>query len=204
MSTRATYQFTGRHMATVVLYIHHDGYESGAAAYFWLAHHHANQNGNFADAFHRANERSEFTQSHTSHGDTEYRYNFNTDTGELTCSKRTAWDGLTDRDNWRTVYLGPWHEFVNLHNEQCEGFTALRVLPGGEYQKPRVWSATQLIAYIEQKQKDTDEYATKYPQWVGNINGMHAEIKRLRAMLDAYNVAGGVVPGTPEEHRVAH
>lgn len=203
MSTRATYQFTGRHIATVVLYIHHDGYESGASVYFWNAHHCANDHGNFADKFHRANDRAEFTQSHTAHGDTEYRYTFNVDTGELVCSKRTGWDGLTDRDNWRTIYLGPWHEFVNDHCEQIEGFTALRELPGGEYRSPQVWSATQLIAYIEAKQKEADEYAAKYPQWTGNIAGQHAEVKRLRAMLDGYNAAGGVVPGTPQQQAAA-
>ena len=204
MSTRATYQFSGRYMATVVLYIHHDGYESGAAAYFWNAHHCANQNGNFADAFHRANDRAEFTQSHAAHGDTEYRYTFNCDDGTLVAQKRVSgWDS-DKAPEFRTIYLGPWHEFVNMHNEQCEGFSALRVLSGGPYNRPQVWSANQLIAYIEAKQKAADEYASKHPQWVGNINGMHAEVKRLRALLAEYNAAGGVVPVTPEGHRVAH
>lgn len=203
MSTRATYQFSGRYVATVVMYIHHDGYESGAAVYFWKAHHCANQRGNFADAFHRANDGAEFTQSHASHGDTEYRYTFNCDTGELVCQKRTRWDGVTDRDNWRTVYLGPWHEFVNLHSKMIEGFTALRVLSGGPYNRPQVWSADQLIAYIERKQREADEYAAKYPQFTGNIAGQHGEVTRLRALLAEYNAAGGPVPGKPQEHAAA-
>ena len=197
MSTRATYLFTGRYIASVCLYIHHDGYESGAAVYFWNAHHCANDHGNFADKFHRANDRSEFTQSHTSHGDTEYRYTFNCDTGELACSKRTSWDDK-DAQQWRVIYLGPWHEFVNDNCEMIEGFSALRELPGGEYRAPSIWSAAQLIAYIEAKQKEADDYASKYPQFTGNIAGQHAEVKRLRAMLDGYNAAGGVVPGTPQ------
>jgi len=203
MSTRATYQFTGRYMASVILYIHHDGYESGAAVYFWNAHHCANDHGNFADMFHRANERAEFTQSHASHGDTEYRYNFNCDDGNLTVSKRVSgWD--SDKvPEFRTIYLGPWHDFVNANNEQIEGFTALRLIGDATLNRKAVWSASQLIAYIEQKQKDADEYATKYPQWTGNINGQRGEIARLRAMLDEYQSAGGVVPGTPEQQAAA-
>ena len=38
MSTRATYQFKGNdYRPTATIYIHHDGYEAGAAFYFYNA-----------------------------------------------------------------------------------------------------------------------------------------------------------------------
>lgn len=74
MSTRATYRFF-RDETSVTYYIHHDGYPEGAAAYFNAAQVWAKKySEKIVDAFIRANDRAEHTESHEIHGDTEYRY----------------------------------------------------------------------------------------------------------------------------------
>ena len=73
MSTRATYQFKAEHKPTVTLYVHHDGYPTGASSYFYdtlIAEH----SGVLAEQFLRAVPRSEITGSHDSHWDTAFRY----------------------------------------------------------------------------------------------------------------------------------
>ena len=195
MSTRATYLFTSRSHVPVSIYIHYDGYPSGAAAYFWAAHHCANHRGGFAGQFVRANELAEFTSGHDSHGDTEYRYTLDVDAGHLTAWARAHGWARDEAPKWRVIHFGDWWEFVNANPEGIEGFTALRKLAGHS----QVWSGDQLIAYVEQRQKDADEYAAKFPQFTGNIEGTQREIARLRALLADYRAQGGPVPGTPTQ-----
>lgn len=69
MSTRATYRFIPadpKFKPAITVYIHHDGYPSGAAGYL--------QGASSAEDFIRKNARAEITLSHEVHGDTEYRY----------------------------------------------------------------------------------------------------------------------------------
>ena len=75
MSTRATYQIKSGFSAATV-YIHHDGYPSGAADYFMKAEFlQEKTDRSFLNCFLWANKGAEITESHEVHGDTEYRYN---------------------------------------------------------------------------------------------------------------------------------
>lgn len=91
MSTRATYKINN-----TTIYIHHDGYEQGAATYFYNAMITENKAGNLETYFLRANEKAEITESHESHGDTEYRYNI-IGTGYsaiVQCLERIEWSPM--------------------------------------------------------------------------------------------------------------
>jgi len=74
MSTRATYEFKSELFGSITFYIHHDGYPYGAAQYIIKAKE--LQGPSLADRFYRANHKAEFTNGHSSHGDTDYRYTF--------------------------------------------------------------------------------------------------------------------------------
>ena len=85
MSTRATYGIYDKDGSYQVFYIHHDGYPEGASEYFRLMLDYMKDNNidSYIEAFSEANERSEITESHDVHGDTEYQYQFNN--GHLFC-----------------------------------------------------------------------------------------------------------------------
>jgi hypothetical protein len=72
MATRATYEFNSNDSKTTV-YIHWDGYPTGAAVYFYNMIMNTSK-GDLATQFIRANKEAEITESHERHGDTEYQY----------------------------------------------------------------------------------------------------------------------------------
>tara|TARA_R110000822_G_scaffold266119_1_gene389961 strand:+ start:187 stop:564 length:378 start_codon:yes stop_codon:yes gene_type:complete len=77
MSTRATYLFSNTSMAgeDVCIYIHHDGYPSGAAQYLSNAKHRSSRDRRpLLESFIAANKGAQITHSHQAHGDTDYRY----------------------------------------------------------------------------------------------------------------------------------
>ena len=90
MGTRATYQFNKKDSEAVTIYHHWDGYIAGAATLFM----NATKNGGeklTAESFLNANEKAEITESHESHGDTEYRYTINESTGSIHISAKEGW-----------------------------------------------------------------------------------------------------------------
>lgn len=110
MSTRATYWFPGQeHSPSVCFYIHYDGYPEGASSYFRAMLNEKNERGGLAAQFMRANKYAEFTTSHNSHGDTEYRYDVRHD-GSLTAQQRSG-----HSDKWDTFFVGQVGEFCNAH-----------------------------------------------------------------------------------------
>lgn len=131
MSTRATYEFRtpwwDDRATTTTLYIHSDGYPTGAASYFKaaLGFKPSAPNSNFVDCFFRANAMAEITGSHSAHGDTEYRYTV-TQIGEwrtrtdpsyasLRGSERSTLRVVAQagwEDRWETFFDGPVEEFV--------------------------------------------------------------------------------------------
>lgn len=120
MSTRATYQIKSDY-STVTLYIHHDGYEAGAAMYFYNAITFKNQSGTFAEKMIRANDRAEITESHKMHCDTEYRYNIE---GKKLKAYTHGHD--YDKDNkpvFKLIFDGLISEFINNNNEMIENFS---------------------------------------------------------------------------------
>jgi hypothetical protein len=183
MSTRATYSFakhftrTGPSHPALTLYIHHDGYPSGAAAYFWAAHHHEGATGCLTASFIRANERAELTDSHQHHGDTEYRYSCVN--GVLTAQQRVA-------DGWRVFFEGPYWEFINQYPASIEGFTPIREMPG-------LWGTRCLVSrqQAERNAKRAREHATQYrakfPQFTGNCDGADNDAARLEQILADYD-----------------
>ncbi len=108
MATRATYQFhSGPEHYT--LYIHYDGYPSGAKGYFKAAleFHAQNRGLSLADAFTKANLLAELTMSHMHHADTEYRYTV--DNENILSIKKYDFD----IGNWNCIYCGDLQEWVN-------------------------------------------------------------------------------------------
>jgi len=127
MSTRATYKID-----FTTFYIHHDGYPEGAAEYFAAALDPSNRvedrapNASLADDFIRANSRAELTESHQTHGDTEYRYTVRTtqpngdrlDNPTIVAQKRVGWGDDTD---WKTFFNATLDEFVTKYNQPTNG-----------------------------------------------------------------------------------
>jgi len=112
MATRATYQING-----VTFYIHHDGYMEGAAVYFYNA---LTAGQHFlAESFLRKNERAEFTHSHESHGDTEFRYTVMND-------KIVVHNMQYGTDSWEEVFNGSLKDFVNNHSAMIDNFTPIK------------------------------------------------------------------------------
>jgi len=112
MSTRATYKIDGH-----TFYIHHDGYPEGAAVYFYKMITCSNNNGGFAEKFVRANEHAEFTISHETHSDTEFRYTLEKN-GELRVLHRPI-----DSDNFGFFFSGSLSDFINRYHQQIENFS---------------------------------------------------------------------------------
>tara|TARA_R110002167_G_scaffold9652_1_gene44710 strand:+ start:319 stop:648 length:330 start_codon:yes stop_codon:yes gene_type:complete len=105
MSTRATYKFiSNRHNTDTTLYIHHDGYPSGAAYYF--------SKGTDVESFIRNNERAEIIQNHEAHADTEYRYT--QITGDGFASEVFTVHNKSDLGIWNLIYSGTLKEFIKL------------------------------------------------------------------------------------------
>lgn len=140
MSTRATYRINparrdeyARHRG-ITFYIHHDGYEDGAAVYFWrmlTGDASRGVRGGLAERFLRANLGAEFTSSHEAHGDTEYRYDLEgEDAGAMLKVSKLNWSkytgGASDsfevrekrREScWDVVYGGTLAAFIDAHHK---------------------------------------------------------------------------------------
>lgn len=111
MATRATYKFYNTKLInSATVYIHWDGYPQGASHYIAKA---IGYEGDYdktekltIERFIRANEEAELTRAHSSHADTEYRYDFHT-YGEMSVSKRTI-ERVGDEyeERWDLIYQG--------------------------------------------------------------------------------------------------
>ena len=119
MATRATYKFFNTQLTnSATVYIHWDGYPEGAAHYIADA---INKEGRITvERFIRANEYAEITQSHSSHGDTDYQYNFHRN-GEMSVSKRTIEKvGDEYEENWNRIYFGSIEQFLETYLAEQE------------------------------------------------------------------------------------
>ena len=121
MATRATYEFqTG--LTTSTVYIHWDGYLSGAAHYFNEA---LKLRGGNADEVYKeykrdifacfvwANDQATMTDSHEAHGDTDYQYDVSRYGGEwmLVARKRVS----CSSDEFEVVYDGELADFIDQY-----------------------------------------------------------------------------------------
>ncbi len=150
MGTRATYQISSGifDKQTVCFYIHWDGYPQGAAQYFWNMHSIKSNRGGYAGKFVRGNEYAEFTPSHNTHGDTEYRYSLD-DEGNL-----TAWEGHNFGESWKVIYKGAWHEFVNQY---YESETKLYLFNLKHSNSETVMALSEAKAYVEEKMSEASK-----------------------------------------------
>lgn len=126
MSTRATYRFTavkGDHVnCKTTVYIHYDGYPSGAAMYLYRALC-SDEKGNLATRFVKINQHAEITESHQLHGDTEYKYDIHgsDSDGFIECYARDF-----DRDMWELVFAGRISSFLCEHDSMIKGYSPFR------------------------------------------------------------------------------
>jgi hypothetical protein len=126
MSTRGTYRIhvdDGSSYMALTFYVHSDNYPPGAAQHFKRAFAIENEgtykqwNGmHFLKRFAML-QGTEFTHSHESHGDTEFRYDV-WDGGEsgmqVECWKRTQWSPKV----WESVFDGGMEEFIEWAGKQ--------------------------------------------------------------------------------------
>lgn len=164
MSTRATYEFSTDRYRAVTLYIHHDGYPEGAAAYFHEASQCENPRGGMACRFIRAIEGAELTGGHEEHGDTEYRYTVRGD--QLTAQRRVNFS-----DPWQVFFVGNWWDFVNAY-AVAAGVSRLHLTPFG------VLTVAQLRKRATLQRRTLKDYAARFPTFVGNIDAMKREVER--------------------------
>lgn len=122
MATRATYSITNNMGFTAHLYIHWDGYETGAATYFYAALTNAAVtagNGGFAEEMIRANSGAELTSCPEQHGDTEFHYDISSDMSLKAYAIRRDEDGERKKV---PVFVGDIYSFINRYNELIEDF----------------------------------------------------------------------------------
>ena len=114
MGTRATYCFSNEGYKTTV-YVHWDGYPSGAAEYF---NHVLNFKGAgcFATKFIKAIYAAELTESHDYHGDTEYMYDLDLVTNILTALKINRFWGEDKEPEKQVVFQGKLLDFIKQNN----------------------------------------------------------------------------------------
>lgn len=123
MSTRATYGFSSdRRKKQQFIYIHYDGYPTGAAVYFYNALLHVG-GGNFATVFIRANPNAELTDSHEIHGDTEYKYDV---TGYGPKAQIEAYKISLLGDRAVCFFSGLLHEFISRYSSDIPDFKPFR------------------------------------------------------------------------------
>lgn len=188
MATRATYDIDG-----ICFYIHWDGYEAGAAAYFWAMYQAAisGSKGGHAEAFMRGNPSAELTAGHDAHGDTEYRYDLVGDM--LTVSKRTSWEGAP---KFKPIWKGNWWAFVNSHPAHIDAFE--RLIPRGDWseclrtrrRQSAVRTRSHLVAEIKAAGDQLAAYACAHPAHTGNLSGLYGQFTRATAALAEYDRIG--------------
>ena len=176
MSTRATYLFKGgEYRPDVCIYIHHDGYEQGAAYYFYNAFLAGSVD---AESMIRGNERAEVTGSHELHGDTEYRYTISGN--DLIAEKGYG-------DDWRTIYSGDWIDFVNkyISADWVDNFQPLKCVDIG-YFKGQVHTPTTLSEKLSEELRLCGTWATNGDKESANMKDLKERIKTMRGLLDGY------------------
>lgn len=164
MSTRATYQFQN-----ACIYIHHDGYEAGAANYFHAAIV-AGKGSLTAESMIRANDRAEITSSHELHGDTDYRYTVTSSTLKV--------ESRVD-DKWRVIYNGDLVDFINAHRDE-----SLPELRRVDFNHQKMTATPAMVEeLIDERSRLLGIWASKGHQNSFNFKSVAEEVGSLRAML---------------------
>lgn len=138
MATRATYSITNNMGVTAHLYIHWDGYETGAAAYFYAALTNAAAaagNGGFAEQILRAIPGAELTSRPEQHGDTEFHYDISSDMSLKAYAIRRDEDGTRKKV---PVFVGDIYSFINRYNDQIDDFKPFKPVMK-KYSTKSIW-----------------------------------------------------------------
>jgi len=138
MATRATYSITNNMGITAHLYIHWDGYETGAAAYFYAALTNAAAsagNGGFAEQILRAIPGAELTSHPDQHGDTEFHYDISSDMSLKAFAIRRQENNTRKKV---PVFVGDIYSFINRYNDQIEDFKPFKPVTA-KYSTKSTW-----------------------------------------------------------------
>lgn len=177
MSTRATYGFDQKSnypRRKHFIYIHYDGYPSGAAVYFYNALMNPSK-GNFATVFIRANPHAELTDSHDIHGDTEYKYDI---TGYGPSAQIEAYH-ISDKTT--CFFSGLLHEFVQNYSKNIDDFK-----PFKEVNRPYYPSQIMNVVLAEQALKAPLGNLTAWKGKFEDGANWDASVQDAKAILDVF------------------
>lgn len=183
MSTRATYRFLRSKRCLATIYIHHDGYPSGAAEYIKAC---INDYGQISvDLFLRTNTRAKITESPEIHGDTEYHYDIDIDEETVTVSKYYYNEERTERS---LVVIDNDNIFMWLNAMITEDMF-FEVQP--KYNKPYYITMSSLQKLREQKEKELKEYEERFPDAIGNISSLKGQVEDFIDLIAQHNCLSG-------------
>lgn len=177
MSTRATYRFdAGNHKPGITLYIHHDGYPSGAAGLYMLPAIEKARGHLTPEAFIRANERAELTRGHDAHGDTEYRYTIDIARDTVKVEHRRY-----EPERWECIWFGSITSFVNQHAQEFRPGVHVKQRHAG------CWMTAEMAADAAADQEaQAESYRKRFPQYTGNIASGDMMASQARAFADSF------------------
>ncbi len=187
MGTRATYQI-GSH----VFYIHYDGYEDGAAVYFYNMIDAMNKlddsgigrnlnDGGYPEQFIRGNPGASFTESHELHGDTEYQYTLQGD--ELHVAE-LGWDRNEDgTKEIKNQYFINIEDFINKNQRCLEGLKVTRYAYNA-YGGTSLMTKENLEDLLHSEEKLQITWAANGNNKGANWDGLCERIDRIKDALE--------------------
>jgi YD repeat-containing protein len=179
MSTRATYRIKPAcdWQTAATIYIHHDGYEAGAAHYLASMLACDNDRGGWVCMFIRANDGAELTERHEAHGDTEYRYDLDEKARSVTMYKR-VWDGSgVGFENARFPKAGKY-DVLDFITKFAKWETTPREFASLQ---GRYLPKAKALAWVEQQL--TYAQSAYFQGWLGNSAGALADVQRHEILL---------------------
>ena len=179
MSTRATYTFKTRFTGTTTFYIHHNGYERGAANLYF-----APCFDRFGpDAFYRTNERAELTKNRDMHGDTEFHYEIEMDDEKPQDADLTVYArDYSGDDKWNKIFEGKVIDFINQHAEPENQHKKVKI----GYFSERWLTKSNILNTLEKKKAHYKAYKKQHPTMAGNISSMESDIADYEQALQAW------------------
>lgn len=187
MATRATYSITNSNAVTAHLYIHWDGYETGAAAYFYAALTNSaarESNGGFAEKIIRSVPGAEITSRPEQHSDTEFHYDIASDMSLKAYTFKYQANGARKRV---PVFVGDIFSFINRYNEQIENFQPFKPVTQ-KYGRTRWMNLEMAKQEIEGKYSDLGHLRiwSKNPDLSRASANWQNCVEGLRLMVEAF------------------
>ena len=186
MSTRATYTIISAFDEQTHFYIHHDGYEEGAASYFYKMIDCSNQHGGNVERFIRANERAELIIDPAQHGDTEFHYVLKPD-GVLNIYKRHM-------ETWEMPALPKTVNLVEWINSTEKFDDCTKVITWSQHGNGKIQYTT--VDAIMKNAINEIKWCNEHPNSTGNISSTLTRSEKglslAMAAHDDYSECGGV------------